>query len=187
MRFSEATTIDQLARRGFTDAFRIADGRLHVLGTATTLRPADVLIREVHRFEGVSDPDDMAVLYVIESPTGIHGTPVDAYGVYADPDKSAVLAGIPFAAPTRAGRGEDPRRCQRGGHRGRRDGVRTEHAVSCALRADHHDDAGLGAFFTLQWTVEPERDGSRRLEGYVETQYGEYATDLRLLVQAVDG
>ena len=35
------------------------------------------MIREVYRFEGVSDPD------------------IDAFGVYADPAKAAVLAEIP--------------------------------------------------------------------------------------------
>jgi len=45
---------------------------------------------------------------------------------------------------------------------------------------------GWERFFTIQWTVEPEREGSRRLDGYVYHHYGEYAADLRLLVQALD-
>ena len=45
---------------------------------------------------------------------------------------------------------------------------------------------GWERFFTLQWTVEPEPGGSRRLDGYVYNNYGQYAADVRLLVQAID-
>jgi hypothetical protein len=45
---------------------------------------------------------------------------------------------------------------------------------------------GWDRHFTLQWTVEPERDGGRRIDGYVYSRYGEYAADMRLLVQALD-
>ena len=36
------------------------------------------------RFEGESDPDDNAILYVIETTDGLKGTLIDAYGVYND-------------------------------------------------------------------------------------------------------
>lgn len=45
---------------------------------------------------------------------------------------------------------------------------------------------GWERFFTLQWTVEPEQGGARRLDGYVFNNYGQYAADVRLLVQAID-
>src|SRR3989442_15928321 len=45
---------------------------------------------------------------------------------------------------------------------------------------------GWERHFTLQWTVEPERGGSRRLDGYVFNQYGQYAARVRLLVRALD-
>lgn len=62
------------------------------------LGPADLLIREYHRFEGVSDPDDMAIVYAIEGKGGVRGTVTDAYGVYSDPAVSAVLADVPIRA-----------------------------------------------------------------------------------------
>jgi len=92
----EATAIDELARRGFTDGFRVVDASLQVLRTGKMLRARDLVIREVYRFEGISDPDDMAVVYAIESTSGIQGTLIDAFGVYADPAKAAVLADIPI-------------------------------------------------------------------------------------------
>lgn len=92
----EATAIDDLDRRGFTDAFRIVSGGLVVLTTGKMLRPEEVVIREFYRFEGISDPDDMAIVYALESTTGVRGTLVDAFGVYADPVKTAVLADVPI-------------------------------------------------------------------------------------------
>ena len=38
---------------------------------------------EVYRFEGMSDPDDNAVVYALEAADGTKGVIVDAYGTYA--------------------------------------------------------------------------------------------------------
>ena len=98
MNITEATAIDELARRGFTDWFRVVEGNLRVLTTGKLLKPEDLVIREVYRFEGISDPDDMAIVYAIESTAGIRGTLIDAFGVYADPAMAAVLADVPIKA-----------------------------------------------------------------------------------------
>jgi hypothetical protein len=45
---------------------------------------------------------------------------------------------------------------------------------------------GWERYFAVQWTAEPEGDGSRRVDGYVTSLYGEYAADMRILVQARD-
>jgi hypothetical protein len=45
---------------------------------------------------------------------------------------------------------------------------------------------GWERYFTVEWSVEPERGGLRRLDGYVFNRYGEYAAEVRLLVQALD-
>jgi len=107
---TELTTLDELARRGFADGFRVVDGNLRVLATGKLLRPDDLVIREVYRFEGISDPDDMAIVYAIESTTGIRGTLIDAFGVYADPAIAAALAAVPIRAHA-----ERPRGSSRGG------------------------------------------------------------------------
>mgnify|MGYP005867477985 FL=1 len=39
---------------------------------------------EVHRFEGMTSPDDSSILFAISSTSGVKGVLVDAYGVYAD-------------------------------------------------------------------------------------------------------
>ena len=40
-------------------------------------------VDEVHRFEGMTNPDDSEVLYAIRSTKGLKGLLLDAYGVYA--------------------------------------------------------------------------------------------------------
>ena len=90
--------IEALTRRGFTEHFRVADGGLRAVGTGERLRAEDLVIREYHRFEGVSDPDDMAIVYAIESKGGVRGILTDAFGVYSDPETAAVLQDIPIRA-----------------------------------------------------------------------------------------
>jgi len=90
-----AGAIDDLARRGFTESLAVVGNELRVTKTQKIFRPDEVVIREYLRFEGVSDPDDMSIVYAMEAEGGIRGTLVDAYGVYADPAVSAVLSKVP--------------------------------------------------------------------------------------------
>lgn len=96
-----AGAIDQLARRGFTESFSVVGNRLRVAETRKTFRPDEVVVREYRRFEGVSDPDDMSIVYAIETEGGIRGTLVDAYGVYSDPAVSAFLETVPIVERNR--------------------------------------------------------------------------------------
>jgi hypothetical protein len=94
-----AGVVDELTRRGFSEDFRVVDGRLQVVGTRERLRPEDCAIVEYHRFEGISDPDDMAIVYGIETVGGTRGTVVDAFGVYSDPALSTALRDVPIRGP----------------------------------------------------------------------------------------
>lgn len=91
-----AEAVDGLTRRGFSEIFRVEEGRLRAIARGEAFPPQDLTIQEFHRFEGVSDPDDMEIVYAIASTSGIRGTLTDAFGVYSDPVKSAVLERIPF-------------------------------------------------------------------------------------------
>ncbi|HEY6260963.1 MAG TPA: hypothetical protein VIW47_05175, partial [Nitrospiraceae bacterium] len=59
-----------------------------------TFTPDDLTIIAHYRFEGSSDPEEMAVVYAIEAKDGTRGILVDAYGVYATPDLSAFLKDV---------------------------------------------------------------------------------------------
>jgi hypothetical protein len=80
-----ASALEDMSARGFTVQFVLAAGRLRALGGGKTFSADQVVLLEEHRFEGVSDPDDMAILYGLETRGGLRGTLADAFGVYADP------------------------------------------------------------------------------------------------------
>jgi hypothetical protein len=46
--------------------------------------------------------------------------------------------------------------------------------------------AGWERHFALEWTVEVEQDGTRRLRGYVQNQHGEAVEQVRVLARALD-
>jgi hypothetical protein len=54
-------------------------------------KPKDVIAVNFYRFEGITDPDDMSILYAIETFDGGKGTLTDAYGRYSDEDTSAFM------------------------------------------------------------------------------------------------
>jgi hypothetical protein len=92
--------LDDLNARGFAEHFRVVDaGRVRALGSGRTFAPSQVSIAEWHRFEGVSDPDDMAILYAIETRTGVRGTVADAFGVYADPSVGRFMQAVARCHP----------------------------------------------------------------------------------------
>jgi len=49
-------------------------------------QPEDLTILKTYRFEGVSDPSDMSILYLIKAKDGLIGYSLDAYGVYSNHD-----------------------------------------------------------------------------------------------------
>ena len=95
-----ARVVDELNRRGYTEHFKAIDGGLQALGSGARFGPKDLTIRGYYRFEGTSDPDDMAIAYAIETRSGVRGILVDAFGVYADPTTSAVLKDVPILGKT---------------------------------------------------------------------------------------
>ena len=83
--------MEDLRKRGFAANFEFLDKTFKAVNTGKTFRPDELVIVEHHRFEGVSDPDDMSVLYVIEANDGTRGTIADAFGPQADPELGAFL------------------------------------------------------------------------------------------------
>jgi len=97
-----AGAVDGLTRRGFTEAFRAANGGLRAVGAGKTFGADDLVILEFHRVEGISDPDDMAIVYAVESRSGVRGVLIDAFGVYSDPTTSEVLKRVPMLGKSAA-------------------------------------------------------------------------------------
>jgi len=94
--------VEDLARRGYTEHFRAVDGGLEALDSGQRFGSEELAIRGYYRFEGTSDPDDMAIAYAIETRSGVRGILVDAFGVYADPTTAAVLKNVPILGKSAA-------------------------------------------------------------------------------------
>jgi len=81
---SLATCLNRMVNEGFSEDFKVTEIGLEALGKATHYMPEQVQVVNFYRFEGESDPDDNAILYIIETADGTRGTLVDAYGTYND-------------------------------------------------------------------------------------------------------
>jgi len=87
-------TIDDLNRRGFAGHFGVTADGLREFGTGVTFRATEVRICECFQFERDSDPGEMAIVYAIETETGVRGTLIDALGVYSAPAISEFITRV---------------------------------------------------------------------------------------------
>jgi len=85
-------TINGLKKEGYTLDFNIRQECLVCSITNTVLSPDDFEIDKVYRFEGMSNPDDQAILYAISSPKfEVKGVLVNGYGISADDATDAMI------------------------------------------------------------------------------------------------
>lgn len=76
--------IEDLNKEGYTEDFNLLDRGIEVKAMKVNYDPENFNIVKTYRFEGMTNPGDSSILYVIETNNGIKGTLVDAYGAYAD-------------------------------------------------------------------------------------------------------
>ena len=86
--------IQELKKRGFTTNFEFLDQTFRDVDSGRTFKAEELTIVGHYRFEGASDPDDMSVVYAIESDDGLKGIVADAFGLYANPDLGGFLEKI---------------------------------------------------------------------------------------------
>ncbi len=76
--------INVLKDLGYTNDFNLHPEWIECAPLRIKLAPDEFHVDEVHRFEGMTNPDDSAVLYAISSTQGLKGLLLDAYGAYAE-------------------------------------------------------------------------------------------------------
>jgi len=74
--------VNGLKQRGFALDFNLEENCLVCHGDKFNTHDFEIV--EVYRFEGNSDPSDEAVVYAIESITGMKGVLVNGYGISAE-------------------------------------------------------------------------------------------------------
>ena len=62
---SMVRAIDELSEKGYTGSFSVSEDGLLNDGNYNTKIPADVDLVEFHHFEGVTNPSDSSILYVV--------------------------------------------------------------------------------------------------------------------------
>jgi hypothetical protein len=88
---SLATCLNKVVHDGYTENFKVTESGLQSVEHEKVYAPNEIEVINFFRFEGTSNPDDEAVLYVIRTSDGIKGTLTDAYGVYTDPVISSFM------------------------------------------------------------------------------------------------
>lgn len=86
--------VSNLQELGYTIDFSIITDKecLYCHKTQTELSPKDFKIDSFYRFEGDSDPGDEMIVYAISSSdNSLKGIVVNAFGIYADNNASAVI------------------------------------------------------------------------------------------------
>jgi hypothetical protein len=81
---SLSTCLNKMVSDGYVEDFKVTDRGLESLQNGKAYKPDEVQIVNFFRFEGMSDPDDNAILYVIKTDDDTKGTLIDGYGVYTD-------------------------------------------------------------------------------------------------------
>lgn len=73
--------LNRLSEKGYRDDFRAEDDQLRAIRAGCIHPPESMIIDEVVRFEGITDPDDEAIVFGLRcEPHGTKGTYVAAYG-----------------------------------------------------------------------------------------------------------
>jgi hypothetical protein len=81
---TETRCLFKVKEKGFIDRYHVQDLSLLCLDNMRIYRPDEIAVVNFYRFEGISNPDDMSIIYAIETSDGRKGTLIDAYGIYAD-------------------------------------------------------------------------------------------------------
>ena len=89
---SLVNVLNRLQKDGYKQDFKVSEeGRLCSMDEKDSFGPEQVRIVDHYRFEGESNPEDMSILYAVETVTGLKGTISNSYGTYADSNVDAFL------------------------------------------------------------------------------------------------
>ena len=81
--------------KGYVSNFHFENGKLINNKTKKEYTPEDIYIVAENRYEGMSNPSDMSILYVIETNKDEKGTFLMGYGPTADLDTAEFFNSIP--------------------------------------------------------------------------------------------
>ncbi len=88
---SQATTA--LKKQGYKIDFDFKEGKLQDVNSKEEYESSKFHIVKLFRFEGMTNPSDMSIVYAISTADGEKnkGLLIDAYGTYSDDDSAEAL------------------------------------------------------------------------------------------------
>lgn len=91
-----AAEIDALRARGYAADFSVTrEGQLRCDTCGHTHKPSDITVESTARFEGMSNPDDQAIVFGLRCEAcGLTGVLVSAYGPTATAEEAAVITAL---------------------------------------------------------------------------------------------
>ncbi|MBU2997721.1 hypothetical protein KO500_14825 [Cellulophaga baltica] len=91
---SEKEYINEYSEKGYTASYMIKNDKLEDLDTKKTYKPSEVFIKKEFRFEGMSNPSDMSILYIVET-SDSKGTVLANYSPSSDTNMAEFFTNIP--------------------------------------------------------------------------------------------
>lgn len=80
--------LEKLRKKNWDTEFRwVPEG--FSAGKGKIYKPEELEIIKIYRFEEITNPSDMCILYIIEAKDGLIGYSLDAYGVYSNHEDEA--------------------------------------------------------------------------------------------------
>ena len=70
----------QLLKKGYNINFKVDKAGKLSDSEDLEFEPSEVILEEVHRFEGMTNPADSSILYAVKTRSGEKGIVIDSYG-----------------------------------------------------------------------------------------------------------
>jgi len=91
----EILKINELVSNGYTASYQLEDGKLKDLESGKLFSTYQVTIMEEYRYEGMSNPSDMSILYALSTDDGRKGTLLLPYGPSGDGELAWFMKEVP--------------------------------------------------------------------------------------------
>lgn len=92
---NEKEIIDEYQKKGFNGNYRVDNRKLIDLKTKIAYAPENVTILKEYRFEGMSNPSDMSILYIVKTNDGSKGTILANYSPSSNIETAEFFKEIP--------------------------------------------------------------------------------------------
>lgn len=81
---NELSVIREFEEKGYTSNYKMIDGKFTDLENNLVLNSDEIIIIDQYRYEGMSNPSDLSILYILSVPGKSMGTLLLPYGPQAD-------------------------------------------------------------------------------------------------------